>query len=80
MVASANATYTGVYNIGWDLEELRGIRYGQAPLASRRFARSQLFHEHGDVDAQQYSPGCLRPDSLSHSNGLSEDCLSLNIV
>lgn len=71
--------YSGIRS-GPNIEEFRGIRYAQPPTSSLRFARPVQYKRTGFVTANEYGPGCPQRQVFAMQNGLSEDCLSLNIV
>ncbi|KAF4305073.1 carboxylesterase type b protein [Botryosphaeria dothidea] len=65
-----------------DIDQFLGIPYAAPPIGPLRFAAPAPYTSGSPrnvVNATSYGPGCLQNPSLSHPNGLSEDCLTLNI-
>ncbi|KAH7086983.1 Alpha/Beta hydrolase protein [Paraphoma chrysanthemicola] len=64
------------------LTQYLGIRYARPPVGDLRFAPPQPWQSLDDaiVDATAYGPGCPQLPGFELYNGLSEDCLTLNIV
>lgn len=64
------------------VEQFLGIPYAEPPLGALRFADPQPYTS-GDplqqIDATSYGPACLQDRAFEAANGLSEDCLTLNI-
>jgi para-nitrobenzyl esterase len=61
--------------------EFLGIPYAKPPVGALRFAAPQAVDPWmGDKDASMHGPSCAQSmGTLSPTNGLSEDCLSLNV-
>ncbi|KAL1638070.1 hypothetical protein SLS58_008996 [Diplodia intermedia] len=82
---STVSTPQGIYHpdtsIG-GVEQFLGIRYAEPPVGALRFA-APVPYASGDaaqhVDATRYGPACLQDAGFEADNGLSEDCLTLNI-
>jgi carboxylesterase type B len=64
------------------LDQFLGIRYAKPPVGPLRFAPPQPWPtEFGlTVDATAYGPGCPQLPAFALYNGLSEDCLTLNVI
>lgn len=64
------------------VDQFLGIPYAEPPLGALRFADPQPYTS-GDpsqqIDATSYGPACLQDRAFEAANGLSEDCLTLNI-
>lgn len=80
-VESPAGTFIGNSSIA-DLEQFLGIPYAQPPVDDLRFANPVPAGTplSGTIDASAYGPGCSQLDDYAQYNGLSEDCLTLNIV
>ncbi|KAI9726851.1 MAG: hypothetical protein M1834_001487 [Cirrosporium novae-zelandiae] len=65
-----------------DLDQFLGIRYAQAPVGDLRLANPVAYNGSStqQINATSYGPGCSQNASYGIANGLSEDCLFLNIV
>ncbi|EKG10577.1 Carboxylesterase type B [Macrophomina phaseolina MS6] len=65
-----------------EVDQFLGIPYAQPPLGPLRFAPPApytLGSPRTITNATTYGPACLQDRALEKSNGLSEDCLTLNI-
>ncbi|EXJ92856.1 hypothetical protein A1O3_01410 [Capronia epimyces CBS 606.96] len=72
----ANASIAG-------LDQFLGIPYAVPPVGDLRFSNPQPFPPSALANpflATAYGPGCLQDPAFALYNGLSEDCLTLNIV
>ncbi|EOD45421.1 putative carboxylesterase type b protein [Neofusicoccum parvum UCRNP2] len=70
-----NATIPGV-------DQFLGIPYAAPPIGPLRFADPAPYTSGSpttEFNATNYGPGCLQDASFADENGLSEDCLTLNI-
>ncbi|GME64897.1 Alpha beta hydrolase fold protein [Neofusicoccum parvum] len=70
-----NATIPGV-------DQFLGIPYAARPIGPLRFADPAPYTSGSpttEFNATNYGPGCLQDASFADENGLSEDCLTLNI-
>ncbi|KAL1617180.1 hypothetical protein SLS54_007957 [Diplodia seriata] len=79
------STPQGIYHPNTSIpgvEQFLGIRYAEPPVGALRFAAPAPYAS-GDaaqhVDATRYGPACLQDAGFEAANGLSEDCLTLNI-
>lgn len=82
-VTVLNGTYTGLHLASFDQDLFLGIPYAQNAGGQNRFRIPQALNESwdGTRDAVAYSDQC--PDDSykpGSSYGMSEDCLSLNII
>ncbi|KAI1386922.1 alpha/beta-hydrolase [Hypoxylon trugodes] len=83
VVAVRNGSYEGLYLPAFDQDIFLGIPYAQDTGGANRFRIPQSLDETWDGirNAKAYGPGC--PDyylSAEELHGMSEDCLSINIV
>ncbi|KIY01086.1 uncharacterized protein Z520_02638 [Fonsecaea multimorphosa CBS 102226] len=65
------------------LDQFLGIPYAMPPLGPLRFTNPQPFPVKALGNpflATEYSPGCLQDPLYALYNGLSEDCLTLNVI
>ncbi|OMP84275.1 Lipase 1 [Diplodia seriata] len=79
------STPQGIYHPNTSIpgvEQFLGIRYAEPPVGALRFA-APVPYASGDaaqhIDATRYGPACLQDAGFEAANGLSEDCLTLNI-
>ncbi|KAL0260157.1 hypothetical protein SLS55_005903 [Diplodia seriata] len=79
------STPQGIYHPNTSIpgvEQFLGIRYAEPPVGALRFA-APVPYASGDaaqhIDATRYGPACLQDAGFEADNGLSEDCLTLNI-
>jgi carboxylesterase type B len=83
-VTVKNGTYNGVYLPSFDQDIFLGIPYSLPPVAPYRFlpARSLNTSWAGTRNASAYGNTCpsATASDLSLPYGMSEDCLSLNVV
>ncbi|OTA91318.1 hypothetical protein M434DRAFT_13285 [Hypoxylon sp. CO27-5] len=83
VVSVRNGTYEGLYLPAFDQDIFLGVPYAQDTGGRNRFRVPQSLDEtwNGTRTAKAYGPGC--PDyhlSAEVLHGMSEDCLSINIV
>jgi len=64
------------------LSQFLGIRYAKPPVGELRFAPPEPWPSQpgAPVNATSYGPGCPQLSAFETYNGLSEDCLTLNVV
>jgi acetylcholinesterase len=76
-----NVTYIGNSSIE-GLTQYLGIPYARPPVGYLRFAPPKHLpsHPRKTVNATAYGPGCPQLSDYALYNGISEDCLTLNIV
>jgi carboxylesterase type B len=80
VVLSHSRLYVG-QQINAHTQVFRGIAYANAPVARLRFSRPvPVTEQPGLTIARNYGPACPQKAKYALSNGISEDCLSLNIV
>lgn len=81
VVRAPAGIFTGNTSIP-DLEQYLGIPYAQPPIDDLRFSNPVPFPNkpNKNIDATAYGPGCSQLSSFAQYNGLSEDCLTLNII
>jgi para-nitrobenzyl esterase len=77
-------TLSGIHDAGTGLDEFRGIPYAAAPVGPRRWKPPQSVAAWTGVrHAGHFGPRCMqRPlfgDMVFRSDGMSEDCLYLNV-
>ena len=80
-VQAPTGTFVGNTSIA-DLDQFLGIPYAQPPIANLRFANPLPARSspHETIDATAYGPGCSQLKYFTEYNGLSEDCLTLNVI
>lgn len=83
MVSVRNGTYEGLHLLEFDQDIFLGIPYAQDTGGANRFRIPQSLDKtwNGTRPAKAYGPAC--PDyhlSAEVLHGMSEDCLSINIV
>lgn len=82
-VTILNGTYEGIYAPTFNQDLFLGIPYAQDTSGVNRFRIPQALNETwpGTRDAKNYSNACPDPQSDADGiYGMSEDCLSINIV
>ncbi|KAI1618672.1 Alpha/Beta hydrolase protein [Exophiala viscosa] len=64
------------------IDQFVGIPYAKPPVGDLRFANPEapVTSSSNVVKATAYGPGCSQLDIYAEYNGLSEDCLSLNVI
>lgn len=79
-VTVGNGTYEGVYLASFAQEIFLGMPYAQDTGGENRFRRPQALNStwKGIRPAKQYGHTC--PDTTDAQFGMSEDCLSINVV
>ncbi|KAF1987168.1 alpha/beta-hydrolase [Aulographum hederae CBS 113979] len=77
-----NGTYAGRYLPEFNQDLFLGIPYAQSTSGAHRFLIPQSLNEswYDDRPAQSYGPACPDADPDDTLYGMSEDCLSINIV
>lgn len=80
-VQAPAGTFVGNTSIP-DLEQFLGIPYAKPPVEALRFADPEPADEltSNPFEATAYGPGCLQDPLFADYNGLSEDCLTLNVI
>lgn len=81
-VATPQGTYVGDANVP-GVDQFLSIPYAEPPLGQLRFADPMPYHSGAvgrEVNVSSYGPGCLQDPTLASDNGLSEDCLTLNVI
>ncbi|OJD38004.1 carboxylesterase type b protein [Diplodia corticola] len=79
------STSQGIYHPNTSIpgvEQFLGIPYAEPPVGALRFAAPVPYtsgNASQHVDATRYGPACLQDRAFEEDNGLSEDCLTLNI-
>ncbi|KAK5271243.1 hypothetical protein LTR96_003067 [Exophiala xenobiotica] len=80
-VSAPAGTFAGNTSIQ-GLDQFLGIPYANPPTGALRFANPEPFN--GSLskpyNATAYGPGCLQNPLYGLYNGLSEDCLTVNVV
>ncbi|KAJ3547913.1 hypothetical protein NM208_g1263 [Fusarium decemcellulare] len=81
VVHSPTGMYLGNSSIS-NLDQFLGIPYAKPPVGPLRFSNPVAVERvpFTSINATEYSPGCLQDPVYSRYNGLSEDCLTLNII
>ncbi|ORY59273.1 lipase [Pseudomassariella vexata] len=83
MAKTLNGTYTGAHLPVWSQDVFLGMPYAQPPLGDLRFRRPQSintsFASEGVRNATSYGYSCMQY-GYNYSPGLSEDCLTINVV
>lgn len=79
-VHAAAGVFVGSNEIpGFD--QFLGIPYAEPPIGNLRFRNPQLSSALPDpFMATTYGPGCIQDAMFTMYNGLSEDCLTLNVI
>lgn len=83
-VTIANGTLVGVYDKEKNLRVFKGIPYAQPPVGDLRWREPQpVKNWKGERKATDFSAQCMQgrifDDMVFRSNGVSEDCLYLNV-
>ena len=83
-VTTAQGTLEGLGMQASGVREFRGVPFAQAPVDTLRWAAPQpLQHWQGVRAARKFGPRCMQQpvfsDMVFRSNGMSEDCLYLNL-
>lgn len=81
-VHAAAATYVGNTSIP-GLDQFLGIPYAVPPVGHLRLSNPQPLPPSALANpfmATAYGPGCLQDPAFALYNGLSEDCLTLNVI
>ncbi len=83
-VSSAQGVLEGLGMQASGVREFRGVPFAQSPVGALRWAAPQpAAHWQGVRAARQFGPRCMQQpvfgDMVFRSNGVSEDCLYLNI-
>ncbi|KAJ9635018.1 hypothetical protein H2204_005973 [Knufia peltigerae] len=81
-VYAAAGTFVGSTSIA-NLDQFLGIPYAVPPVGNLRFSNPQRIPAsalQNPFMATTYGPGCLQDPDYALDNGLSEDCLTLNII
>jgi len=83
-VKTVNGTIEGAGPLPSGVREFKGVPFAQPPVGDLRFAPPQpLRHWTGVKDTAHFGPRCMQlavfGDMGFRSNGMSEDCLYLNI-
>ena len=80
-VSAPAGVFTGNASIA-QLDQFLGIPYAQPPIESLRLANPLPLDADGSdkIEATAYGPGCPQFEDYAQYNGLSEDCLTLNVV
>lgn len=80
-VIAPSGTYIGNDSIS-QLDQFLGIRYALPPLHDLRFANPVAYPSSPGklFNATNYGPGCTQIRYYLKYNGLSEDCLTLNVI
>jgi carboxylesterase type B len=85
VLAPASHTPVGTFignNSIAGVDQFLGIRYAMPPIGDLRFENPQRppAQPNHTFLATDYGPGCLQDPSYALYNGLSEDCLTLNVI
>ena len=80
-VQSPGGTFEGNSSIA-GLDQFLGISYAKPPIGNLRFANPVPTDPSPETvfNASTYGPGCSQLNICSEYNGLSEDCLTLNVI
>jgi carboxylesterase type B len=80
-VHSPSGIYVGNSSIS-QLDQFLGIPYAEPPIGESRLTNPVLFQSAATtvLNATAYGPGCSQLDIFAQYNGLSEDCLTLNVI
>jgi carboxylesterase type B len=80
-VCSPSGIYVGNSSIS-QLDQFLGIPYAEPPIGELRLTNPILFQSSATtvLNATAYGPGCPQLDIFAQYNGLSEDCLTLNVI
>lgn len=80
-INTPSGTFRGTSAIS-NLDQFLGIPYAEPPTRNLRFANPVPYITNASqtYDATKYGPGCSQDEAFAGPNGLSEDCLTLNII
>jgi para-nitrobenzyl esterase len=84
-VTLADGTVEGALDASTGIRSFKGVPFASAPTGDRRWKPPQPVEKWTGVrKADQFGPRCMQPpsgagDMVFRSNGMSEDCLYLNI-
>lgn len=81
-IYAAAGTFIGNTSID-NLDQFLGIPYAVPPIGNLRFSNPERVPTstlQNPFMAMTYGPGCLQDPMFAFENGLSEDCLTLNII
>jgi carboxylesterase type B len=80
-VYSPSGIYVGNSSIS-QLDQFLGIPYAKPPIGELRLTNPVFFQSTATtvLNATAYGPGCPQLDIFAQYNGLSEDCLTLNVI
>ncbi|KAF2671193.1 alpha/beta-hydrolase, partial [Microthyrium microscopicum] len=78
---SPSGTFYGNSSIS-TLDQFLGIPYAEPPIGNLRFSDPKPLPSNSShvYNASSYGPGCPQLSIYEEYNGLSEDCLTLNII